>query len=284
MKKSILYILPILYVIMSACNPKAEYSVKPVKIDIIVDTTSITAASAKVDIVPQEDVYYYCGISALETFNNHGYDFRFMQYMVDSIYSDYLSWRKELLVESSPYVASFSSHSLGYGKDSRIFSNLEENSEYVVYAFCVNPDAVAPMGELFCKVIETKDTTTSSLTFAYSIDKKSEGIWFTIEPSNDEETYIIDITDLESLKWYSSVDEYFQALAYLYSQMSGTNDNMLIRGFHSVNLSKVGAIEGEEYVVIAAGYDKSVLTPVYSASFIFSEDMEEKAHVPLVVK
>lgn len=271
----------ILSVSFSACNPKARYSSSPVKIDIQIDKSAVTSATIIANITPAKDVYYYCGIITKDEFNMHGYDYRFMQYMVDSLYSEYLDWRKDLVAASLPYVASFSSHSLGYGKDSRIFTNLKPNTDYVIYAFCVNPDKVVPMGDLFVAMATTADKSTSSLTFTYSIEGKNDGYWLTIEPSNDKEPYIYEVLEKEYLEYYESPSEFFEELLQLYAILPPELSN---------NLQQRGYIQGymsdflppnTEYCLIVAGYDGDFTTPVYYSWFNYTLDMDDIIHAHL---
>ena len=280
--RNILFFLPGAFLLaLASCNPDAKYSTKPVYITLEVDSSVTSSATLKVNITPEKDVYYYCGIITEEAFNNHGYDFRFMQYITDSVYSEYLSWRKNLVARSMPYVASFSSHSLGYGKDSRVFTNLNSGTDYIIYAFCVNPEAVSPMGELFVTWAETAGVSMSTLTFTYSIEHKSDGVWLTIEPSNDDEPYINDIEGKEMLDYNEGPADYLHDLMQIYAEIgSTTDDGVLSRGFMTQKIDQY-ALPGKEYCVMAAGYDGGFTTPVYYVWFTYHDDMEDIIRWPL---
>ena len=273
------FFLSLMLVFLSGCNPESKYSTEAVKIFLDIDWQSVSSSTIKVNITPAKDVYYYCGIIEDAEFNYDGLDYRFMEYELDMLYADYIIWRRNLLMESSPYVASFSSHCLCYGKDSRIFSNLKTDTEYLIYAFCVNPDTKRPMGDLVGVYCKTTKLTGSDITFAYSIEHKSDGVWLTLEPSNDDDEYMCEVIEKEDLEMYSSPAEYMRELADWYHEYGGVNTNQQLKGFYSVNIAYY-LYEWRKYLILIAGYDGGFTTPIYYDTLVYDYMMPDTLHVP----
>lgn len=280
--KRLLYILFLSFgLLLTACDPEAPYVTEGVNITLNVPSSTVSAASVKVDVIPENDrVYYYCGIMPDSAFSAT-IDLRFMEYVLDSVYLDYINWRKDLLASSSPYVASFSSHCLGYGADSHTFSGLTPETDYLIYAFCVNPETNQPMGQLFKTTVRTGAYHPSDMTFTYSIEHKKDGLWLTIEPSADTEPYVWDLSETSAVNQYGGVPGYVDAYMSLFKE-TGQTDYVLVRGYTYFNLTN-NLEAGEDYTIMVAGYDGNLTTPIHHCNFTYDPACEDSLHVDFLL-
>lgn len=265
-KSSVIAILAFAIAAGSAisCSDKAEFISGYTPIKISVENNAIRATQLKVSIEPENDkVYYFCDVVEKSVHTPGQGDLRFMQLTLDSLYRDYIDWRYQLLRENANYVAPFSSHCLSYGKDYRIFLNLKPNTNYYVYAYCVNPETNQPIGGLYTLPIKTTEVKPSTMTFTW----ERKGTHVAVTPSNDEELYIWDVVEEEMLtEWYDSdPEEYLKEYVEAYIAMDMLRDDICqsITGFNFDYMFQ----EGGTYYFIVAGYDGEFTTPVYSEKF-----------------
>lgn len=247
-----------------SCSDQAEFIKGSTPIRISVGSKEVRATSIKASIIPENDkVYYSCGIVEKSKHSPGQGDLRFMQLSLDSLYRDYIDWRYLLLRENANYVAPFSSHCLHYGNDSHFFLELKQDTDYIIYAFCVNPETNQPVGDLYSLPVRTAKFQPSSMTFKW----ERRGTQILVTPSNDDEYYIWDVIDKETLDgWYgSSAEAYLKDYVQVYAEYGLLRDD-LCQSISSYNFDYLFSEAGSYYFIVA-GYDGEFTTTVYSEEF-----------------
>jgi len=185
-----------------------------------------------------------------------------MQLVIDYEYKEYINWRYELLEKDSQYIAPFADHCLYYGNDDRFFTGLQPETSYMVFAFCVNPNTMTPMGKMVYQYVTTLPIVRTDLTFKLRLEQKEDGPYVTIIPSNDKEPYVWYIADTEeAISKYGSIEAYAQYVLDSYKEL-GLESLLRVTGFSSWN-AKDEMKEGKKYTVFAVGYDGGATTELY---------------------
>lgn len=282
MRKRIAEIICLFALVLMGCNPESEYQTKPVEIELEVPDEQLTAGTVGVNIRPKDDrVYYYCNVMPAADFHHTNYS-NFMTYVLDKAYRDYLDWRSSLLQTDIDYVATFASHCLSYGLDSRTFTGLKPETEYLVYAFCVNPDTRVQMGDLYMLRFTTRPYRESQMIFTYSIEHKEDGVWLTLEPSADTEPFIWDLVKDDEVEGKGLTPQgYVEQVAGMY-HATGQTPVSSVYGFVPYNMSDFLS-EGERYCLMVVGYNGDFTTGLYHADLLYSNQMEDVAHAEMEV-
>jgi len=267
MRKSI-YICLVLLTAVS-CRISPEYGVKGTKMHLEIKSEDIHASYIKVDVKLDDDRhYYYIGAVPVSDYDVQKDNSRFMQLCMDSIYVDYVSWRYDLLVENEEYISTFESHYLYYGNMDIKILELEPETEYLVFTFCVNPKTKEPVGDMYYEYVTTGKFSRTDQTFEIKFTDKKDGAYVTIIPSDDSRSYVYSLVSKESFdKDYdgsgkkvlkADIDLYkeYHFLQYIYCS-----------GFTSESFWYV--TEGEEYIVLVAGVDGDLTTDVYGKTFTY---------------
>jgi len=259
---------------VSCVKTSSEYSTSGTEIKITPLVKLISASYAKVRVELDNDRnYYYCGIMPDTVYRPKSDNSRFMQLMLDSNYKKYINWRYDLLVKDEKYIASFASHCLRYGNNDWHFSGLEPESRYMVYAFCVNPDNIQPVGELYYAYLTTKYVEESALTFKF--DQKMQGYdaHVTVVPSNDNDPYVWRVVSQKELDkdYKGNLHDLVCTEVALYEDYEMI-DRVCCKGFSDRNFGSEFFKKGEEYIVYAVGYDGAINTDIDSTKFTYPFD------------
>lgn len=198
MKKQFIYI--VLWCIaccVAGCSNEAVYITEPTTISLVVHAEHTTASTVQVEVVPEDDrAYYFVECIPASNYRPGSMDRDYMILKMDSAYIAYLNWRAELLQKNEEFVAPFSSHCLKYGVQDVHFTELEPLQEYLVYAFCVNPENNQPMGKLYY----TYFTTDSLRKVEIGFQLHFEGLTLYVMPSRDDVRYFADVAPLEVIE------------------------------------------------------------------------------------
>ena len=192
-------LLSLMGVLFTACKNygEAAYITEPTDIALTVLSDHITAGSAQVLIEPMDDrAYYFTRAVPANEYIPGTMDRDFMMLVMDSVYIHYLLWRYDLLRAGETYIAPFSSHSLKYGVQTIHVDTLTPDTEYMIYAFCVNPVTQQPMGDLFFNYFKTDSHAQTDLSFQFVL----EGNAVYIMPSNDETQYVASYEETSVIK------------------------------------------------------------------------------------
>jgi len=237
----------------TACNKgEAAYIVQPTPIRLTVLTDKTTASTAQIHIAPVDDrAYFFVDTLPAGWYKPGTMDRDFMMLVMDSIYIDYLTWRHDHLKDAETYIAPFSSHCLKYGVQTVHFNELSANSEYMVYAFCVNPVTNQPMGDLYFDYFTTDSLRQRNLSFQFAL----EGQQLYIMPSDDETQYVSAIISEEELKWEFDGDpyQYLSTVVAIYKEF-GLLDFVVHKNAYFEDLE--GFLDPDTYyVALACAYD-----------------------------
>jgi len=267
MNRSIILLAVASLALFSCQKTSTDFVNKATNITLSVREKSISAGYAKVGVtLDDERVYYMCGITPAYNYIVKEDNSRFMQLCIDYEYVQYINWRYMFLEKDEPYIASFADHCLNYGNDDRAFSGLEPNTKYLVYAFCVNPDTMTPMGEMSYEYLTTTEIIKSDLTFKVRFDQKEDGPFITVMPSNDTEPYIWDYVETEeTIREFGSIEAYAEQSIQMYKEM-GLADALRVTGFATYNAQDY-LQEGYKYTLIVSGYDSGRTTDFFTWEF-----------------
>ncbi len=257
--------------IITACNNgEAEYITRPTPIAITVLTDKMTAGTAQVLLEPEDDrAYFYVECierSKAYTPSTATLNRDYMILVMDSLYRDYLDWRKYWLKQGERYIAPFSSHVLWYGAQTAHFTNLEPQTEYMVYAFCVNPVSNQPMGNLYYTYFTTDSLHNVDLTFQFSIEQNN----LYVMPSDDQTYYICDCIDSDRFQaeYSGSAIGYLNYLIETYKAF-GLMDYILMQNAQQMLFFPE---PDSRYVLLAAGYDGSLSSHITQQSLYIDKD------------
>ena len=194
----LLGLMSLMSLVFTACNNgEAAYITEPTDIVLTVLSDHITAGSAQVLVEPVDDrAYFFVRAIPANEYVPGTMDRDFMMLVMDSVYIDYLKWRYYLLRNGEKYIAPFSSHSLKYGVQTIHVDTLAPDTEYMIYAFCVNPVTQQPMGDLFFNYFKTNSHAHTDLSYQFAL----EGDALYIMPSNDETQYFAALEETDVIK------------------------------------------------------------------------------------
>ena len=267
---SLMGLMGLMSLIFASCNNgEAVYITEPTEINLFVDPNQLTASTASITVTPVDDrAYFYIECKPVSHYTPGTMDKDFMILTMDSVYIEYLTWRYNHLIIGENYVAPFSSHCLKYGVQDVHFKNLEPMSEYMVYAFCVNPISNQPMGDLFYLYFQTDSLRNVDLTFQFKIEKQI----LYVMPSNDKDNYVMDITSKEMF-----VDTYnSNPVAFLANGIDEAKAwNVLEFYLHqnAVQIDLEGGFEPNSiYVLAASAYDGGINSNITTAEIYVDPD------------
>ena len=166
--KRILYLL-IIQVLILGCSTESKYKVGNVTLDL--EVINVSSGFCEVNFVTSKPAYYYIAAEKVrEGVDPMKIEKQFKTLSLDYAYMNYINWRYELLYKGEPHIAEFSSHSLQYGEVTHFFTSLEDDTDYWVYGFIVDPKTNSPAGKLVIQAIHTKPTSEEKITFKYRIN------------------------------------------------------------------------------------------------------------------
>lgn len=263
-------LLASLLILFSACEAELKTISKPVGIDLHINVETLRATKVYVNATPEVDkVWYFWDVIKCEEIDESPRsEEQFMDLVIDGEYVDYLSWRHDKLMEGVPFIGNFASHSLSYGPTNYYFTELEPDTDYYVYAFCVNSDNNKPMGDLKKVKFRTKPNPDPSYRNSMVIDFEMHENEVMVIPSKEglEDYYIWDIVEADQLEAMKlNLEEY--ALQYVdYITKQGYLRSAMCRGIVKDYLALEG---GKAYILIAGAYDANFEKALYVRHFVF---------------
>jgi len=262
--------------VSSCVKTSPEYTTSGTRINITVDEKALSATRIKVNFALDNDKnYYYCDIMLRSTYAVKEDNAKFMQLVLDSVYTDYVNWRYDYLKKDEEYIASFSSHCLWYGNDYWEFSGLTPDTEYTLFSFCVNPDTKQPVGELFYVYVKTPSVKESSLTFNFYCDLDITKPTYTVEPSNDSEPFFADYIEADYINEYyqGDLNKYVQEYIKSFDEISEYMgyDVLSTSCYKKSQNLVIQYPKFTKYYMYAFGYDGVVTTDLFYKEFTFQE-------------
>ncbi len=236
--------------VFTACDPE----VKAVSgMNVVIDINPVASSSGFIRCIftPNKDAYYHIGIipvSEAPDVTNNAAVRTFMSLMLDKTYADYIYWRYDLLVNGSPYVAGFPTHSLQYGETDKMFTLLKPGTDYMIYAFVVDAKTNKPDGRLFTY---NMSTTEKSLCKDTKFEYRVKGMWDYIYPVDGESGIVLTYVPwagktIDSLQMYDTgyYAGYVSPRAYFMSEfndyMEYQENDRLHLGIYAHNNDGVG--------------------------------------------
>ncbi len=153
----------------SSCNPEAKYTTK--KVTLSMEIVQKSCGFAEVKFHTNRDAYYYIAAEKVrEGVDPMEISEQFKTLSLDFAYKEYINWRYELLYNGEKHVADFASHSLQYGDLTYFFTGLEDDTDYWIYGFVVDPETNAPAGDLVLETVHTDATSKIKISFNYRVN------------------------------------------------------------------------------------------------------------------
>lgn len=250
-------------IMLSSCNPEAKWETENVEIKIQVQTVS--AAFIRCSFSTNKEAYYLIACEpAKKDLDPMAYQKQFMTLALDSANVEYLSWRHEQLLDGEFNIAPFASHALQYGRIGHVFTMLQPDTDYWLYAFVVNPSTMTPAGTLFLQTVHTAKESTVNVKFEYRV----KGSWDYIYPMDTLGTIVDFYPYIAATCDSAYAMELFEETPYerlteLFSYMvenKGSLEDNLRYGVNATNNSFLGEgwvsfEEGHTYYTAVAGCD-----------------------------
>lgn len=164
----------------TGCDTEAKYSTSKVNLDMHIVQKSCGFIEAKFHT--NKDAYYYISIEKVrEGVDPMQIETQFKTLALDYAYKEYINWRYELLYNGVKHIAEFSSHCLQYGDQDYFFTGLDEDTDYWVFAFVVDPKTNSPAGKLVLNTMRTDATSKRKMHFNYRVN----GTWDFVYPIDE---------------------------------------------------------------------------------------------------
>jgi len=271
----------LLMVTVVSCNIAVTpvYLLKPTGITMKVADKTLTTDAFRVNVILDEDNrYYHCTILPDSLYKTFKDDNVLMQALIDTLYSAY----RNLADFFGTWQCSFATKCLRYGNDYVTFSNLKSGTNYVVCSFCVDPDKLKPIGDLYCLNVKTNYFVPSDLSFKVLFQEKSDGPFITVAPSNDMDSYIWDFETIQTMKdKYKDTPKLFiDALIESYRSWDDL-ESLVVKGFNSLNVSPwfEDAEDTVKYIFVVTGYDGGYTTPIMTDTFCYPFDVDSLSFI-----
>lgn len=234
---------------------------EPVDCSFSFEVSELSSRTATVKVTPsnKECTYFWDCVSAKE-YASYGGDEGIIAKNVELIRG------AVKIYKMAGYDINFS-YFLESGEDSDSFKSLVSGTEYIVFAFGLDPSGTGTT-QVYRTSFTTGSVEPSSMTFtgrAYEIKFNGAKILFT--PSTDDETYFTDCMDWETFSKFKSDKEITD---WVISEAGSSIESFLVSGEHVVDASELLASK-TKYVAYAFGYNGGATTGVTTVEFTTPE-------------
>ena len=231
--------------------------VQKVNCTFSIEVGNVTKGGADISVTPSDGgCYYFWDYLTASEYKKYGGDAGIAEVNVSLIR------RAVEIYQMAGYDKSFADF-LNKGKASQSASGLVGGTDYVVFAFGVDPSGVITT-DLATKAFRTEEPEPSALTFKTELfELKFNGAKIGFTPSNDNETYFTDCMDYETFSKFGSDKE---VIEWVLSEAGSSISSFLAQGYHVVDASDMLASE-TRYVAYAFGYDKGATTGLTTVEF-----------------
>ena len=268
--------------LLSACNFESEmhFLQKPVDIDIEVREETLGATKVYITATPEhQEVYYVWDVvprSRIDSFERS--EKQYMELVLDGLYLKYIEWRHQKLERGEPFIGTFANQFMSYGNTHYFFTELTPDTDYYVWAFCVNSANNKPMGPLIKQPFHTKPEAPADyrnpMTFDFEVNGSEVMIVPSVEDVDDYYVWSYINVDALQLQYGGSLEAW--ALSTYQSRLeAGSLRSSLCLGIIKDQLQL--AIN-ETYIVAAAAYDSNFQKTLYYRTFTY--DGSEHFFVP----
>lgn len=234
---------------------------EPVDCSFQIEVSEVSSRTATVKVTPSNGgcTYFWDCVSAKE-YASYGGDEGIIAKNVELIRG------AVEIYKMAGYDINFS-YFLSSGEQSDSFKSLISGTEYIVFAFGLDPSGTGTT-QVYRTSFTTGAVEPSSMTFtgrAYEIKFNGAKILFT--PSTDNETYFTDCMDWETFSKFKSDKEITD---WVISEAGSSIDSYLVSGEHVVDASDLLASK-TKYVAYAFGYNGGATTGVTTVEFTTPE-------------
>lgn len=268
--KTARYILAVSVAALSLIGCKKNYlPISDHPFDI--STTKIEASRVAVDIVPDNnDFYYLFGVVQAELFETLGQNAFVGQ-------CDYFAKETYKILFETTSLDKFPEW-MYRGAYDEVHHGLEPGTRYIVYAYPY--DGINPVTDKFTKIdFTTPESKKSDNTFSVSAD----GSVISVTPSNGD-PYFFDYCIEDELKdYFSSIDYFFRKTIDVYWEY-GFLDNFISRGPDKEDIKDYypDLADGDIFYMGISGYDNGITTDVSYYKITFHTGGTAKSTVELV--
>lgn len=265
-KRTVLFALAA--ILLVSCEAELKTISRPVDIKLEINQSTLKATKVYINASPAKDLvwYYWDVIKCSEFDNKKQTDYQFMDLAIDGAFVDYMRWRHDKLEAAVPFISNFASHSLSYGPTSYYFTGLEPDTEYYVYAFCVNSDTNKPIGDIHLKKFKTNPNPSPDYRNPMVIDFEVNCDEVMVVPSVEglQDYYIWSLVDVRDLEPYDGnlekyVVEFIDEMTRL-----GNLRYMMVKG---IDKQYMRFEDGAEYILVAGAYDANFEKNLYVRRF-----------------
>lgn len=227
-----------------------------------IEVSDVSSVTAGIKVTPSDNgcSYFYNYLTADEYNNEYGGDEGIIGKNIELIRGAVEIYRM------AGYNASFSTF-LSAGESSGQAKSLRAGTEYVVFAFGLDPSGTATTG-VYKRTFTTTEPEPSSMTFTGVVyDLKFNGAKIQFTPSTDDETYFTDCMDWET---FSKFKDDKEITSWVLSEAGESIDSYLTQGTHVVDASDI-LVSKTRYVAYAFGYNGGATTGVTTVEFTTPE-------------
>lgn len=276
-------ILPFLFVaaMLCSCNYQSEIRNRDTTLDL--QLLDLGGNYAYVQVAPANDYTLYCA-SVMEVDKYDRYmslmsEEEFQKLVMDSISVHYYRWRTTWYGNTDKYVADIVEHEYAVSTGTRYFLHLEPQTDYYVYAFCVNSNLSGPLGPIQKKKFTTPQYTpvAKGVDFDFMIYDTEDIFYYYVRPSFKGKV-CFDV-------YFSTVmqDSIYLAEPYLGDIRAYLKDILVAAGpevdyFLSIDISRYETIldleEGKDYTIMCCPYLNLGNSPITVRHFTYERGMK----------
>ena len=227
---------------------------EPVNCSFGIEVSDVTSMTAGIKVTPSDNScsYFYNYLTAEEYYGEeYGGDEGIIAKNIELIRG------AVEIYQMMGYDASFGTF-LTVGEDSSTAKQLRAGTEYIVFAFGLDPSGTGTTA-VYKQMFTTTEPEPSSMTFEGEVyDLKFNGAKIQFTPSTDDETYFTDCMDWET---FSKFKDDKEITSWVLSEAGESIDSYLAQGTHVVDASEI-LVSKTKYVAYAFGYNGGATTGV----------------------
>ena len=236
---------------------------EPVNCSFGIEVSDVTSMTAGIKVTPSDNScsYFYNYLTAEEYYGEeYGGDEGIIAKNIELIRG------AVEIYQMMGYDASFGTF-LTVGEDSSTAKQLRAGTEYIVFAFGLDPSGTGTTA-VYKQMFTTTEPEPSSMTFEGEVyDLKFNGAKIQFTPSTDDETYFTDCMDWET---FSKFKDDKEITSWVLSEAGESIDSYLAQGTHVVDASEI-LVSKTKYVAYAFGYNGGATTGVTTVEFTTPE-------------
>lgn len=235
---------------------------------IQLEITNIVQSKCSVSATPSyEEGYYYCGYDGTKNIEGMS-DSELTELVLTNIQQDTFKTMKDFLQQ---------------GTKNMTVSGLTASTDYVMFAFGIDIETETASPIVTRVSFRTADVVPSNMTFNIRCDsvrstisasgKETIKSWFSVNPSNNSETYLLAGGKKVNVEQYGDAMAYLQYIEQYYASKGGV-DAVLRTGNNPAYLSPTA--DGDEFIIAVAGYNGGFTTKAYSLTYKYEAAKDGK--------